>query len=73
MRLDDVPDEHVLGVPDSVKVVGHQVDPVRIGKQAEEVEVLEVPVRRRCCECKAEGVPGCRELGEGGDNEKGAT
>lgn len=42
--LDDVPDEHVLGVPDSVEVVRHQVDPVCVGEEAEEVEVLEVPV-----------------------------
>ncbi len=73
MRLHDVPDEDVLSVPDTVEVVRHEVDPVRGGEEAEDVEVLKVPVGRRCREGEAEAVPGRGELRRCGYDERATT
>lgn len=62
MCLHDVADEHVLLIPDAVEVIRHEVDPVCVAQESQKVEVLEVPVGGRRCECQSEIMPRGGEL-----------
>ena len=44
--LNNITDEGVFGVPDTVKIIRHEIYPVGVGQQPEEIEVLKIPVGR---------------------------
>lgn len=49
MRCDIGTNEFGLGIPDSVQVVSHEVEPVDVGLNSSQVEVLQIPVGGRKC------------------------